>query len=138
MQVYKIIPIILRYFIKLTSHSNYENTELSLYPDKIDFGPCITSISFGHVVCREQIKKIHIQYRVGVHRGFSTSYSQSKWLNVMLLLSGDVHPCPGPDFSTPLNNSQFGDVLRKRGLHFLHVNVRRLLPKLKTNLWISS
>ena len=136
MEVYKIIPIILLYVFKLTSHSNYEYTELSLYPDKIDFGPCITSIPFGHVVSTEYMKNTCTTHG---HRKsvFSTSYSHSKWLNVMLLLSGDVHPCPGPDSSSPVNNSQY-DVFRKRGLHLLHVNVRSLLPKLHEIRMIAS
>ena len=43
----------------------------------------------------------------------------------MLLLGGDIHPCPGP---TDINHrfSQF----KKRGLHFIHLNSRSILPKI--------
>lgn len=61
--------------------------------------------------------------------------SLCRWTQISLLLCGDVHPCPGPNpipqrtdstSSTPCDKFS---VLRKRGLHFLHLNIRSLLPK---------
>ena len=54
-------------------------------------------------------------------------------------MCGDVHPCPGPGQSIKNNSrgsrSSFNFTtdfknFQKRGLHFIHINVRSLLPKL--------
>ena len=60
-----------------------------------------------------------------------TSYSSSMckhWLPVSILLCGDIHPCPGP-VSTNEFSSEY-KVFHKRGLNFIHLNVRSLLLKL--------
>lgn len=41
------------------------------------------------------------------------------------MLCGDVHSCPGPGAA----DSQYSD-FKKRGMHFIHFNVRSLLPKI--------
>ena len=46
------------------------------------------------------------------------------FLQVLLLLSGDIHPNPGPQLDnlwTPFEKS---------GLHFVHININSLLPKI--------
>ena len=56
-------------------------------------------------------------------KGNSDTLSLVKWLRICLLLCGDVHPCPGPG-EQKYNN------FRKRGLHFVHLNIRSLEPKI--------
>ena len=48
----------------------------------------------------------------------------------LLLLSGDISLNPGPVHEYELNN-EFWSPFRKRGLHFLHINVNGLLPKIE-------
>ena len=48
---------------------------------------------------------------------------------VFLLLCGDVHPCLGPMGSQFASRSDF-QCFDKKGLHFVHLNVRSLLPKI--------
>lgn len=53
--------------------------------------------------------------------------SSKNVLSVCILLCGDVHPCPGPPGSV---NSESFQHFRKRGLHFIHLNIRSILPKI--------
>lgn len=46
-----------------------------------------------------------------------------------LLLCGDIHPRTGPMSSQLDSNSDY-KCFDKKGLHFVHLNVRSLLPKL--------
>ena len=46
-----------------------------------------------------------------------------------LLLCGDVHPCPGTMGSRCSDNIDY-KCFEKKGLHFVHLNIRSLLPKL--------
>ena len=57
---------------------------------------------------------------------------RSDLLSICLLLCGDIHHCPGPNDISDYPNCNESDykVFQKRGLHFLHINVRSLLPKL--------
>ena len=50
---------------------------------------------------------------------------------IYLLLCGDIHPCPGPSESSCSYRSVLNvKCFEKKGLHFIHLNVRSLLPKL--------
>ena len=55
-----------------------------------------------------------------------------------LLFCGDIHPCPGPSQANNLNSNihnpegrsgQF-ECFEQNGLHFIHINVRSLTPKI--------
>ena len=52
----------------------------------------------------------------------------SLFFEFLLLLSGDVHPNPGP-LDTNLN--KMWEPFKKRGLHFIHININSLLPKIE-------
>ena len=58
----------------------------------------------------------------------TTAWEKRKcFVVILLLLSGDVHPNPGPDcncLSTP------DDLKARSGLGIIHINVRSLLPKI--------
>ena len=47
----------------------------------------------------------------------------------ILLLSGDISLNPGPTQVSQLNNETWSP-FKKRGLHFLHLNINSLLPKI--------
>ena len=53
----------------------------------------------------------------------------SKFYHLLILLSGDVSLNPGPSQYPPYNDDKF-EPFRKRGLHFLHINVNSLLSKI--------
>jgi len=59
--------------------------------------------------------------------------SHGNLLSILLLLCGDVHPCPGPTADNVDCNTRDSEykIFKNRGLHFLHVNVRSLLPKIE-------
>ena len=48
----------------------------------------------------------------------------------LLLLSGDVSLNPGPVQISPAVNVNIWEPLNKKGLHFLHININSLLPKI--------
>ena len=51
------------------------------------------------------------------------------YFRLLLLLSGDISLNPGPiNGSQQYNNDQWA-VFKKRGLHFVHINISSLLPK---------
>ena len=51
-----------------------------------------------------------------------------KCYHFLILLSADVSLNPGPSQYLPDNDDKF-EAFRKRGLHFLHINVNSLLSK---------
>ena len=51
-----------------------------------------------------------------------------KFYHLLILLSGDVSLNPGPSQYLPDNDDKF-EPFRKRGLHFLHIDVNNLLSK---------
>ena len=52
-----------------------------------------------------------------------------KFYHFLILLSGDVSLNPGPSQYPPYNDDKF-EPFRKRGLHFLQINVNSLLSKI--------
>ena len=68
--------------------------------------PCFFSIS-------------RLQYRN------SNSYS-----NLLLFLSGDISLNPGPSHNNQLQSQSEWSIFNSRGLHFIHLNVNSLLPKI--------
>ena len=54
----------------------------------------------------------------------------SKFYHFLLLLSGDISLNPGPCQYLPDKNKDLFEPFRKRGLHFLHINVNSLPSKI--------
>ena len=53
------------------------------------------------------------------------------FLKLLLLLSGDVNVNPGPVHRVQDEIENKYEIFNKRGLHFLHINVNSLLPKIE-------
>ena len=57
---------------------------------------------------------------------------------VCLLFCGDIHPCPGPSQAPSSNSNSHNpegrsgkfECFKQKGLHFIHINVRSLIPKI--------
>ena len=64
-----------------------------------------------------------IRTQSGVHG------NRSNIILVYLLLCRDIHPCPGPSANRSGENTEY-KCFEKKGLHFVHLNIRSLLPKL--------
>ena len=66
---------------------------------------------------------------------FSISKLQYKnsnsYFNLLLLLSGDISLNPGPPHNNQLQPQSEWSVFNSRGLHFIHLNVNSLLPKIE-------
>ena len=52
------------------------------------------------------------------------------YFQLLLLLSGDISLNPGPINVSQQHNYDQWAVFKKRGLHFVHININSLLPKI--------
>ena len=74
-----------------------------------------------------------------VTRMSSTFYSVSKlkyrnlnsYLHLLILLSGDISLNPGPTHQHKLQCLNEWNIFKSRGLHFIHLNINSLLPKIE-------
>ena len=56
--------------------------------------------------------------------------NSNSYFNLLLLLSGDISLNPGPPHNNQLQPQNEWSVFNSRGLHFIHLNVNSLLPKI--------
>ena len=56
--------------------------------------------------------------------------NHAKYLILILLLPGDISLNPGPPHNSQIEGLSW-NVFDKKGLHFLHINVNSLLPKIE-------
>ena len=62
---------------------------------------------------------------------FKLQYRNSNsYFNLLLLLSGDISLNPGPPHNNQLQPQSEWSVFNSRRLHFIHLNVNSLLPKI--------
>ena len=52
-------------------------------------------------------------------------------IKTLLLLSGDISLNPGPSHMNKTSGNNDWDVFKARGLHFIHININSLLPKIE-------
>ena len=57
--------------------------------------------------------------------------------HLLLLLSGDISLNPGPFYQDTMQCSNEWNVFKKRGLHFIHLNINSLLSKIEELLYIA-
>ena len=50
---------------------------------------------------------------------------------MLRLLSGDISLNPGPSYTNQTSDNNEWDVFKARGLHFIHININSLLPKIE-------
>ena len=50
---------------------------------------------------------------------------------MLLLLLGDISLNPGPSHINQTSDNNEWDVFKARGLHFIHININSLLPKIE-------
>ena len=56
---------------------------------------------------------------------------------MLILLSGDISLNPGPVLQDALQFLNEWNVFKKRGLHFIHLNINSLLPKIEELLYVA-
>ena len=56
--------------------------------------------------------------------------NSNSYFNLLLLLSGDISLNPGPPHNNQLQPQNEWSVFNSRGLHFIHLNINSLLPKI--------
>ena len=56
--------------------------------------------------------------------------NSNSYFNLLLLLSGDISLNPGPLHNNQLQPQSEWSVFNSRGLHFIHLNINSLLPKI--------
>ena len=78
-------------------------------------------------------------FQFSVTRMNSTFYSVSKleyknlnsYFHLLILLSGDISPKPRPNHQHKLQFLNEWTIFKSRGLHFIHLNINSLLPKIE-------
>ena len=116
--------------VNVLNTRNNVSHQVYAYSDAQTFGQLVNSISYGHLSFYEHYCSSYLSSSTSRRKTFSLNCSYSNWLSTVLLLCGDIHPCPGPDCSTSIDPHNKFNVIKKRGLHFIHINVRSLFPKL--------
>ena len=88
--------------------------------------------TFDYIDTCENIQSLETQLTIN---HFSISKLKYKNLNsfsqLLLLLSGDISLNPGPVHQGTLQCSNEWNVFKNRGLHFIHLNINSLLPKIE-------
>ena len=56
--------------------------------------------------------------------------NSNSYFSLLLLLSGDITLNPGPPHNNQLQPQNEWSVFNSRGLHFIHLNINSLLPKI--------
>ena len=79
-------------------------------------------------------------FQFSVARMNSTFYSVSEikyrnlnsYFHLLILLSGDISLNPGPTHQHKLQCLNEWNIFKSRGLHFIHLNINSLLPKIES------
>lgn len=112
-------------------------------------GDCRLKLLFSNFVYEDSIKSVHAGKEISVvkHstcltpsvRNESKTVRRRSFIILMLLISGNVLPNPGPyNASTSVFNVPT-DLKSRSGLGFIHINVRSLLPKLDmVRIWVKN
>ena len=103
--------------------------------DKIDghypIHPSIVqpTVSLGHLTFYQNFVSGYQSVEKKQKLLYSFQCRRRNLLPLYLLLCGDVHPCPGP-MGNHCSDYMYYKCFEKKGLHFVHLNIRSLLPKL--------
>ena len=57
--------------------------------------------------------------------------NKDSFFKLLLLLLGDISLNPGPSHVNQTSDNNEWDVFKARGLHFVHININSLLPKIR-------
>ena len=110
-------------FNNISLHKSHRHKELNSCTNLEFF--TIESIN----ICNN-INKYHLKNNLNLLTFSKVKYKKNSFLfQHLLLLSGDISLNPGPNQEYQLNNETWSP-FKKRGLHFLHININSLLPKI--------
>lgn len=86
------------------------------------------AITHGHLTFYQQFVSSYKTPEKKQKVLYSFSCKRRNVVPVYLLLCGDIRPCPGSMVSRFDKSSDY-KCFQKKGLHFVYINVRSLLPK---------
>jgi hypothetical protein len=109
-----------------STHPFQPLSEHYILPDSTLVSDNTSTISYSHLTFYNNFVTSYIHV-IKKQRSSYTSFHCKNFVPVSLLLCGDIHPLPGPVDN--VSQSQY-NIFNKRGLHFLHLNTRSLLPKI--------
>ena len=100
--------------------------------------------STSEMLTYESIDACNLLHTSHIHNAFVFfALSKFKYRNkdsffkLLLLLSGDISLNPGPSHINQTSDNNEWDVFKARGLHFIHININSLLPKIEEHRRIS-
>ena len=85
--------------------------------------------STSEIFTYESIDACNLLRTSYIHNGFV--FFALSFFKLLLLLSGDISLNPGPSHINQTSNINEWDVFKAQGLHFIHINVNSLLPKIE-------
>ena len=133
MNILKNIFVILLLSNRILEYQLDDYFELEEYSDTyISDSVSVLPISYGHLTYYNTFVNMTFTFSKRNKSSVCMINRRNNLMPLCLLLCGDVHPCPGPSTSdnSPSTHETEYKVFQKRGLHFLHINVRSLIPKL--------
>ena len=88
--------------------------------------------TFNYIDTRENnIQSLEIQLTINHFSISNLKYKNLNSFSQLLLLSGDISLNRGPVHQGSLQCSNEWNVFKNRGLHFIHLNINSLLPKIE-------
>ena len=111
-------------FNNISLHTNHRDKDLNSCTNLEFF--TIESIN----ICNN-INKYHLKNNFNLLSFSKFKKKENPFLfQHLLLISGDISLNPGPTHEYQLNNETWSP-FKKRGLHFLHININSLIPKIE-------
>ena len=88
--------------------------------------------TFDYIDTCENIQLLETQRTINHFSILKLKYKNlNSFPQLLLLLSGDISLNPGPVHQGTLQCSNEWNVFKNRGLHFIHLNINSLLPKIE-------
>ena len=96
-------------------------------------------MSTTEIFTYESIDACNLLHTWHFHNAFESIFALSKFkyrnedsfFKLLMLLSGDISLNPGPSHMNQTSANNEPDVSKAQGLHFIHININSLLPKIE-------
>ena len=114
------------------THPLQQFHEHYILPDATSNSDSYRTVQYGHHAFYSNFVTSYLSVSKCQSIASVVNIRRKNWFpELSILLCGDVHPCPGPVPVNPSVTSTDYNMFNKRGLHFIHINTRSLLPKIE-------
>ena len=110
-----------------------KNISLNIYHRDMDLNSC-TKFEFftiESINTSNNLTKYYLKNNFNLLTFFKLKHKKHpNFFQHLLLMSGDISLNPGPTQEFQLNNEMWSP-FKKRGIHFVHININSILPKIE-------